>query len=437
MIDPMETNEPDSDQIHQSSTSGVATEQDQILRSAAAMLLREQEQKMAVHRQEQKLAEQRPWWDGACYWIKVNEDCVAACCETGEIGEFKTEEEARQFATRHWELHWKYQEQTRLHDLSKIEFRSQHWWGDGRIFRPYRKGGKIQRKMHVHEAKAALIYEAYRRRPEVQQAWLEGKLGCKANGWQHFTAWVVQYLPLSWPELKDLHPIVTDGVIDTMLCPWFMPPLGYSTFPDKSMPEKCEEATIMKLPRLDERNDPVSAQNFVEYLKRFEDAGFIFVAIDHKSSQRDKYALNALRKLLADLPPTFRKQDLRTLVQHHLPSNISKSDRQALEEKERQGTLTEQDCDEVRSKYRKPNYNLNAPWTATATYYAVPTGKRKGARPTRKYAAAFSFSQMFKFKCNPVLLEEKRFDFPKLFAELADLDDGKIQQSDFVQRVRL
>lgn len=427
----METDEP----THQTSAGVTATEQDQILKSAAAMLLREQEQKMAAHRQEQKLAEERPWWAGARYEIRVNEGCVVACCETGEIGTFKTEEEARQFAARHWELHWKYQEQTRLRDLSKIEFRSQHWWGDGRIFRPYRKGGKIQRKMHVHEAKAALIYEAYRRRPEVQQAWREGKFGFEANGWQHFTGYVINYLPLSWPELKDLHPIVTNGVIDTMLCPWFVPPLGYSTFPHKSTPEKCEEATIQELRRLPGPNEP--APNFIEYLRRFEDAGFIFVAIDHKSSQRDKYALNALRKLLADLPPTFRKQDLRTLVQHYLPSNISESDRQALEEKERQGTLTEQDCDEVRSKYRKPNYNLNAPWTATATYYAVPAGKRKGARPTRKYAASFSFSQMFKCKCNPVLLEEKRFDFPKLFAELADLDDGKIQQSDFVQRVRL
>ena len=115
--------------------------------------------------------------------------------------------------------------------------------------------------------------------------------------------------------------------------PWFVPPLGYFTFPEKSSPKRCEDAVLQKIPRLGERHSPVEAQNFIKYLKRFEDAGFIFVAIDHKNSQRDKYALNALQKLLANLPLTARRQDLITTIEHHLPPDISAKDRQALEEK--------------------------------------------------------------------------------------------------------
>ncbi|MGO8929186.1 MAG: hypothetical protein ACLQU3_20155 [Limisphaerales bacterium] len=38
--------------------------------------------------------------------------------------------------------------------------------------------------MPLDEAKAAVIYEAMRRRPEVQQAWLNGKFLFHDNGWQ-------------------------------------------------------------------------------------------------------------------------------------------------------------------------------------------------------------------------------------------------------------
>ena len=161
---------------------------------------------LKVLRQEQKFIAGRPWWDGKCYWLKAEPGRVLVGDDTGQIGDFKTREEACRFASRHWELLWRSKEQTRLRDVSKIEFQSQHWWGDGKIFTRYKKDGKIQRKMHVHEMKAALIYEAMRRRREVHQAWLEGKFSFGANGWQHFTGWVVGYLPLSWPELKDLYP---------------------------------------------------------------------------------------------------------------------------------------------------------------------------------------------------------------------------------------
>jgi hypothetical protein len=165
-------------------------------------------------------------------------------------------------------------------------------------------------------------------------------------------------------------------------------------------------------------NSPVEAENFINYLKRFEDAGFILVAIDHKSTQRDKYALNALKRLLAHLPPTARKQDVRLTIEHHLPEDISVEDKQALEEKARQGILAQQDFDDLWRKYAKPTSNLYAPWHTTATYHEQITGKRKR-----------------KSSHGDTLIDEMRFDFPRLFGELADLDNGKIQHSDFVARL--
>ena len=200
-----------------------------------------------------------------------------------------------------------------------------------------------------------------------------------------------------------------------MLSPWFVPPMGYSTFPDKSTPEQCEEVSV-KLLRLPEKDDPAEAQAFVKYARHFADAGFIFLALDHRTNQSDAYTLRAFKKMLAKLPHTFRKADLQHVIEFHLPENISAEEKESLKEKERQGTLTRQDLDELWRKHLKPSTDLYGPWTVTETVHIVPTGKRKRGK---------------------TLVEEKRFDFPKLFAEIADLDNGKIPKSDFVERVRL
>jgi hypothetical protein len=263
--------------------------------------------------------------------------------------------------------------------------------------------------------KAALIYEAMRRRPEVHQAWLDGKFLFGSKDRQALTSWVVNYLPLSWQELKDLYPIAADGVIKAMLSPWFVPPTGYSTFPDKSTPEQCEKITA-KVLRLPEKNDPDQALAFLKRLRDFADAGFIISVIDHKTSQSDAYALRALKKTLAKLPHTSRKADLLRVTEFHLPEDTTAEEKELLREKERQGTLTRQDIDELWKKHPKPTTDLNAPRIVTESVYTVPMGKRKRGE---------SFA------------EEKRFDFLKLFAEIADLDNGKIPKSDFVERIRL
>ena len=62
--------------------------------------------------------------------------------------------------------------------------------GDGTIFKRHMKAdGSIGRDMEIEEAKAALIYEALRRRAEVQQAWLERKWDKRAKGFQGSSVW--------------------------------------------------------------------------------------------------------------------------------------------------------------------------------------------------------------------------------------------------------
>src|SRR5689334_5390412 len=123
---------------------------DQAWKGALAKSRRDDAKERADHLkvlgQEQRLIARRPWWDGKCYWIKLESNRVLVGDDNGQIGNFQTKEEACRFASRHWELLWRSNEQTRLRKVSKIEFQSQHWWGDGKLFTRYKKDGKIQRK---------------------------------------------------------------------------------------------------------------------------------------------------------------------------------------------------------------------------------------------------------------------------------------------------
>jgi hypothetical protein len=73
--------------------------------------------------------------------------------------------------------------------LAAIKFSEQHWWKDQ---------GFIQRltenQISIEEQKAAVWYEAARRRSEVHKAFVEGKFSLVANGWQFFTNFVVNHL---------------------------------------------------------------------------------------------------------------------------------------------------------------------------------------------------------------------------------------------------
>lgn len=282
-------------------------------------------------------------------------------------------------------------------DLSQIKF--PHWWKDRAFIQRLRDN-----QIPIEEQKAAVWYEATRRRPEVQQAWLKWKFLFGENGWQNFTTWVVLNLPLSWPEL-DLNSKY--GIIEASYSPLSVPPEGCSTFPT----DKREQMKVaMQVLRLPESNDSDAAQRFVEHARLFADAGFLIVAVDKKQNQAIRAAFEAIEAL----PPTFRKPDLKELMFHHLPPDISDGDKQALEEKQRQGVLTHQDFDELWRKYIKPTSNLYAPWHTTARVQERVFHKRRRQGK---------------------LIEEKQFNFESICRRLEAFDNGCI--STFVNSVRL
>ncbi len=231
---------------------------------------------------------------------------------------------------------------------SQIKF--SHWWKDRDFIQRFTEG-----QIPIEEQKAAVWYEAARRHREVQRAWREGKFNFGDDGWQEFTIWVVLNLPRCWPELDRL---TKQGIIEASYSPWSIPPEGYSTFPtDKEIQGKVS----MQVLRLPEPNEPPdAAQRFVEHARRFEDAGFLIVAVDKKQNQAVRAAFEAIE----ELPPTFRKADVRQVIVDHLPTNISDADRQAWAEKKRQGTLTQQDFDELwRASTPNPRATLMLPGT--------------------------------------------------------------------------
>jgi hypothetical protein len=283
-------------------------------------------------------------------------------------------------------------------ELSQLKFTEQHWWREAKYW------DEKSENVSIEEEKASMWYEATRRRPEVQQAWIEGKFSFGDNGWQHFTGWVVINLLRSWPELD---PLTKNGIIKSSYSHWSVPPEGYSTFPTNKAEQRKVSAQVLHLP---ESNDPDAAQRFVEHARRFADAGFLIVAVDRKQNQ----AVRAACESIEVLPPTFRKADLKPVMFHHLPPDISEADRLALDEKQRHGTLTDQDFEELRRKYIKPTSNLHAPLIKTAEVQERVFHKRKKLGK---------------------LIEEKLFSFRDICRQLEAFDNGAV--SDFVNAVRL
>ena len=281
--------------------------------------------------------------------------------------------------------------------LSQLRFTEQHWWLEK----------KYSQKcvMTIEEEKAAMWYEAARRRCEVQQAWLDGKSNLRDNGWQEFTMWVVINLPRPWPALD---PETKKSMIEASYSPLAVPPAGYSTFPET---DKAEQRKVsMQVLRLPPKNDPTEAQRFVERARRFVDAGFLIVALDKKQNQ----AVWAAFEAIETLPPTFRKADIKPVMCHHLPPGISKAERAAVEKKGKLGTLTDRDIARLCRRYDKPTSDLFEPWHKTAE--------------VREYV-------LHKRRRQAKLIQKNQFSFERISRQLEAFDDGMI--SDFVNAVRL
>jgi len=285
-------------------------------------------------------------------------------------------------------------------DPSQIQFGAQHWWREEKYLKKREESG-----ISIEEEKASMWYEAARRRPEVQRAWVEGKFSFCANDWQFFTGYVVMYLPYPWPALS---PLVKRGLIETSYSPWAVPPAGYSTFPETSRAE--QRKVSMQVFRLPQKDDPGAAQGFIERLRRFVDAGFLLVAVDKKQNQAVRAACEAIEAL----PRTFRKADLQTVGIDYLPPETSEAEKQAIEAKRKQSTLTREDFDRLWRKYVKPTSDLFAAWHTTGSVEQWILHKRKRGSE---------------------LIEQKQFNFQAICRQLEAFDNGLI--SDFVNGVRL
>ena len=280
-----------------------------------------------------------------------------------------------------------------------------HWWAEPAFKERAKK--LMYAGMSIEKAKAALWYEAARRRPEVQQAWLKGEFSLTANGWQQFTGLVKLNLPLPWPEL-DCETMT--GLVRASYSPLAVPPAGYSIFPETHRSEQQRVSMhVLRLPI--ENNDGAGAKGFVELARRFEDAGFLILAVDKKSNQAVRYAFEAIQKL----PPTFRKADVYLELVHFLPSGISRRDKRIVDQKFSRGTLTEHHLGKVWEKYHKPPAAGSAP-----SDYRITTVQRCVIHKTRQ---------------GKKLVEEKKFKFDDICRQLEAHDAG--QPSDFVGRVRL
>jgi hypothetical protein len=288
-------------------------------------------------------------------------------------------------------------------DMSQINFSSQHWWKQ----QPWKEQFTNSAKTSLEEQKAAVWYEAARRRSEVQEAWLKGQFRFEDNGWQYFTGRVVNNLPKSWPELDDM---TKRGIIESSYSHWSVPPEGLSTFPTNKAKAKQMKVVLMKL-RLPEKFESFDgAKRFLEYARKFVNAGFEIIAVDNKTKQAVRLACKAIEAM----PRSFRKADLKEVVSHHLPQNISDADRQALLKKKNERTLTKQDLDETWDKHIQPTSNLNAAWHKTATVRECVFHKRQR---------------------NGKLIEQIQFNFESICRQLESFDNGAI--SNFINAVRL
>ena len=353
-------------------------------------------------------------------------------------------DDAREQAEREKELRQFYRkleaERLRLpkRDLSQLNFQTQHWWAEKNEFS--NRGQVGQRKLSIDEEKAALIYEAMRRRPEVQKAWLDGKFGIGANGWQAFVGFVVHHLPQSWVELNQTTQCT---LVRTIGSPWFVPPKGYSTFPDNSLPEKCRMAAmnVLHLPTSD---DAVAARAFVKHARKFEDAGFLIVAVDNKTKQSVRYASQAMESLQR----SFRKADLVEISTPHRPPDLPQSEIDALEKQRKAGTLTYDDILAVWRTHEDRRHQMEM----QEIQQKLANGVTLAAINQAELAEGITRAQsgggwqtlmscktgiMDKRKRKGHLIESKTFDFAKICRELESLDAGKISKSDFAQRVRL
>ena len=134
------------------------------------------------------------------------------------------------------------------------------------------------------------------------------------------------------------------------------------------------------------------------------------MAVDNKTNESVRCACDAVEKL----DRSFRKADVMMKTIGYLPPNISAEDRNLIEEKRRQKTLTEDDLMEMSRKYDPPTASLSGKWNQISAHLPFVTDKRRHSGKLR---------------------ELKKFHFDNICRELEAFDSGK--RSDLIERLRL
>jgi hypothetical protein len=201
--------------------------------------------------------------------------------------------------------------------LSQINY--DHWWQKHDYW-------NVATTLSRDEQKAAVFYEAYRRCPVLQHAWLKRVSGPQAMvkwRWQTFVATVLNHVPQTWIQL----PLFLRRAITIQPLPEMLPPVGYSVWPSEPFyfdpqskppkddsetqeeyeerwrPETKEEyhercrglaAKIVKVPS----RGPEDAIVFWQSMSRLADDGFVIAAIDNKSREAFNYAIQFLERKL-------------------------------------------------------------------------------------------------------------------------------------------
>ncbi len=256
-----------------------------------------------------------------------------------------------------------------------------HWWfEDAR-----KKRFPASQERSIDEQKTALLYEAARRNPIVQKAWVDGYTShCVA--WQPFIAKVLDTIKKPWSELCDTDVagrVVAERSYFLNEFPYLIPPRGYSFFPTilkLAKGSKGQEKDGLNASHNRAMNaavrilNPPSVDNiegvelsFLNTLRQLKEQGFTILALDTKTQEARREAISKIKTL----PTTYRKQDIE------LETSFLENGQVVINEV-------------VKKRLRKD-----------------------------------------------ILVEEKKFDYYALCLELAKLDEGEIENSDFVSRIVL
>jgi len=155
-----------------------------------------------------------------------------------------------------------------------------HWWLAPGVSALARAG------LSLDEAKAAAWFEAARRHPDMAKGVRAGR---PVDGWQIASGLVWAWSSESW---ASLHGDQRARLLASVRSPFFLPPSGYSFFPEDSLAAQQQAAWVpLAAPDTD---DCDAAVEYVRRVRALERAGFVVGAVNNQSAQTVRYAASAI-----------------------------------------------------------------------------------------------------------------------------------------------